>query len=700
MSMDPAKLIEQALALHQSGQLKQAAPLYDRALAARPKDAPLLGLAGALQLQLGKQLLAVKLLNRALALRPDHAEASHNLGVALLQLERHAEAGEAFAAVTRLEPAHAGAWLGLGHALRARGQADSAMAAYRRVLALQPDHATALGVLGSLLDQAGAPSEAEPLLLRAVEVQPGQASLHNSLGLVFRHLRRFPAAEASFRAALGLEPDYAAALTNLAELLLHRRRAPEAIGLLAAAVEARIPGRRPPSAAMLGMLLGARSMICDWQGREALLARMLAAGGEAPDPCDILYHPIPPDRLRRLAEALSTSHRRAPLSAPLIRAAPPDAAGPIRIGYLSADFHEHATAYLIAEALERHDRGRFHVTAYSAGPDDGSAMRRRLRAGVDAFHDVAALSDRALVERIAADGLDILVDLKGWTEESRLLAMAWRPAPVQVTWLGYPGTLGADWIDYAIVDPVIAPPGAEAHFTEKLVRLPDCYQPNDRERRMGGALDRAAAGLPPSGLVLACFCQPMKIGPEVFGIWMRALAAVPDAVLWLLEAGPEATENLRREAASRGIDPARLVFAPKLPLDRHLARYRLADLALDTHPYGSHTTASDALWAGCPQLALTGDSFAARVSTSLVTAMGLPELAANGLAAHEAMLLRLCRDAAARAGLRAKLAALRDTAPLFDTPRFLRGLEAGYLAMIGRHRAGLPPASITIPGEA
>lgn len=687
MRGDPAA---QALALHQAGRLKEAGALYDRALALRPRDASLLGHAGALQLQLGKPVLAAKLLRRALAEGPAQAEVQHNLGAALLRLERPDEAAEAFAAATRLDPGLVGGWFGEGQAHRALGQPERAMACFRRVLALAPDHAAALAVLGTLLDEAGAAAEAEPLLRCAVQLQPQNSAWLNSLGLVLHHRDCLEEAEACFRRALALEPELEAALGNLGELLLQQRRGAEAAALLGAGLAARDAARRPATPALLDALFGARLMLCDWRDHAALSRRLSATQQATPH---LLYQEDSPARLRQLAERMAAGQCRPPLGEPL---APPRRTSHIRVGYLSHDLHTHATAHLIAEVLERHDRSRFHITAYSTGPEETGAMRARLRAAVEDFQDVAALSDRALVERIAGDGVELLVDLKGWTEHSRLPALAWRPAPVQATWLGYPGTLGADWVDYAIVDPVVAPPGAEAHFTEHLVRLPECYQPNDRRRRIAAPPDRAAAGLPPEGLVLACFCQTLKLTPEVFGLWMRVLSATPGAVLWLLEAAPAAMDNLRREAVARGVAPGRLVFAPRLPLDQHLARYALVDLALDTFPYGSHTTASDALWAGCPQLAITGESFAARVSTSLVTALGVPELAARGLAAHEAMLLRLCADPAARAALRGRIAAARETAPLFDTPRFAAHLEAAYLAMVERHRAGLPPAAINI----
>ena len=687
---DPAALARQALALHEAGRLKEAAPLYDRALALRPRDAVLLGLAGALQMQLGKAGLAAKLLRRALAEQPDQSEAWHNLGAALMKLDQAGEAAEAFAAAARLTPDQPAAWFGLGQAQRAQGAPEPAIASFRHVLGLAPDHAPAQALLGTLLDEAGAPVEAEPLLREAVQRQPGQAAWWNSLGLVLQHRGALAEAEICYHRALRLEPGFEAALGNLGSLLVQQRRGAEAASRLAIGLAARDAARRPASAALLDALFGARRLICDWQDHAALSRRLAGLQEATPH---LLYQEASPARLRQLAERLAARERRPPLVAPVLHRRQP---GPIRLGYLSHDLHAHATAYLIAEVLERHDRSRFHVTAYSTGPEDGSPMRARLRAAVEDFQDVAALSDTALVARIAADGTELLVDLKGWTEHGRLEALAWRPAPVQASWLGYPGTLGADWIDYAIVDGVIAPPGAEAQFTEKLVRLPHCYQPNDRQRRIGPRPSRAEAGLPPEGLVLACFCQTLKLTPDVFAVWMRALAATSGAVLWLLAGAPEAMANLRREAASLGVVPERLIFAPRLPLDDHLARYALVDLALDTFPYGSHTTASDALWAGCPQLAITGESFAARVSTSIVTAMGLPELAAPGLAAHEALLLRLCADAPARAALRARVAAARGTAPLFDTPRFIGDLEAAYAAMVARHRAGLPPAAIAL----
>jgi protein O-GlcNAc transferase len=367
------------------------------------------------------------------------------------------------------------------------------------------------------------------------------------------------------------------------------------------------------------------------------------------------------------------------------------AAARLRIGYLSNDFHQHATAMLIAHVLELHDREHFDVRLYSYGSADGSAMRRRLEAGSESFVDIAGFSNREAAQRIRDDGIDILIDLKGYTLNARTAIMAMRPAPIQVAYLGFPGTMGADFIDYAIVDPVVAPPGMADAFVEKLAWLPDCYQPNDRLREVGTPPGREACGLPAQGFVFCCFNHTYKIRPEIFDIWCRLLAATPDSVLWLLQSNPQARGNLIREAGARGIDPSRLVFAPVVPSSENLARLTHADLFLDTLPVNAHTTASDALWSGVPIVTCAGDSFVGRVAASLLHAVGLPQLVAADLAAYEALAGAIASDPARLAELKAHLMRARTAAPLFDSALTTRGLESLYLRMAERWRAGLPP---------
>jgi predicted O-linked N-acetylglucosamine transferase (SPINDLY family) len=349
-----------------------------------------------------------------------------------------------------------------------------------------------------------------------------------------------------------------------------------------------------------------------------------------------------------------------------------------RVGYFSADFKEHAVAHLVVEVLELHDRERFEIFAYSYGPDDGSPMRARLRSAVEHFVDVAWDTDDAIASRMREDELDVLVDLKGHTVGHRLSVMARRPCAVQATWLGYPGTTGADFIDYVIGDPFVIPPGAEAHYSERVLRLPHCYQANDRKREIGQARARAEYGLPERCFVFCCFNQSVKVTPEVFARWMSLLHRVQGSVLWLLEDNRWASANLARAARNAGVTEERVVLAPRVPHAEHLARYRAADVALDTFPYTSHTTASDALWMGCPLVALCGDTFAARVSGSILASCGLPDLMTHDLEQYETLAYRLATDCDLYQQMRSRVADARDTAPLFDSASFTRDLERLY----------------------
>ncbi len=372
----------------------------------------------------------------------------------------------------------------------------------------------------------------------------------------------------------------------------------------------------------------------------------------------------------------------------------PDGARRLKLGYLSADFHEHATCILMAEMFEHHDRSRFEVTLYSHGKSDGSAMRRRIEQACEHFVDLRGLSDGDIAARIHADGCDLLVDLKGYTRNHRVGVLAWQPAPVTATFLGFPGSTGADFIDYLVGDPVVTPLEHAPFYSEHLAQMPVCYQPNDRQRALPPAPTRAAAGLPEDAVVLAGFNQPYKISAEVFDVWCVLLDALPQALLWLLEWNAQSRENLEREAVTRGIDPARIVWAPRLRPADHMARMQLADLFLDTWPCNAHTTASDALWAGVPVVTFTGRTFASRVAASLVHAVGLPELACDDIGHYARTVVELAHDPERRARLRATLVQARTASPLFDSQRFARDFEALALRMMQRHVQGLPAAAL------
>ena len=362
----------------------------------------------------------------------------------------------------------------------------------------------------------------------------------------------------------------------------------------------------------------------------------------------------------------------------------------IKIGYLSCDLHNHATAHLMVELFERHDRSRFNITAYSYGPDDGSVVRDRVVKSFDNFIEVGELSDKAAAQKIYDENIDILVDLKGgYTTGARIGIPALRPAPIQVNYLGYPGTMGVNFIDYIIADKFIIPEDQQRFYSEKVVYLPDCYQPNDTQRQIADVVPmRKDCHLPEHGFVFCCFNATYKITPLVFGVWMRLLQKVPDSVLWLLEANQSVKGNLQHEAEKRGVDPKRIIFAPKISPPQHLARHSLADLFLDTLPVNAHTTASDAIWAGLPLLTCVGSTFAGRVAGSLLKAANLPELIAYSLENYEAIALNLAQNKSLLAGLREKIKQTRLQMPLFNIDGFVRNIENLYESMWQSRQSG------------
>ncbi len=674
---------------------------------------------------------AERLCRRALARDAGSFAAWHRLGLIKISRQDFPAAVELLGKAVAIDGGSAAAHNDLGDALHRQNALDAAAACYRRAIALDPRHADAHANLGMVLYLKGAHGDAIESLYAAVTLDPNDARLHLNLGLALAQQRRLAAAAvcyrsairldprnveahhglgialaeqgdpdqalASYRTAMSLDPRHVAACVRLANLLLEQREIVEAIEWYEKTLAI-----NPLQTQVLETLIFQLLQICAWDRVQRWLPeleRRLAETSEIIVPFPLLALPFSAAAQRMAAERFA---RHCQLGSPAPRVAAPRPAGAkakLRIGYLSADLHAHPTAYLLAEILELHDRSRFDIVAFSYGPDDGSAMRARLRAACDAFFDLRQASDADAARRIEAQAIDILVDLKGYTKGSRTPILVPRPAPIQVNWLGYPGTMGASFIDYIVADRFIVPEGSEGFYAEKIVRLPDTYQPNDRKRQVGPAPSRAECGLPADGTVFCSFNQTYKVGPELFSAWMRILSAVPGSVLWLRLDHPPAEPALRREAEARGIAADRLVFASGKPLSEHLARYRVADLSLDTFPVNSHTTASDALWVGCPLVALAGETFASRVAGSLLHAAGMPELTTTSLADYERLAIRLGSDAHELAALKAKLAADRDRCALFDTPRFVAHLEAAYARMSAIYAAGLPPEHIDVAAE-
>jgi predicted O-linked N-acetylglucosamine transferase (SPINDLY family) len=498
----------------------------------------------------------------------------------------------------------------------------------------------------------------------------------------------------SYDKAILLKPDYAEAHCNRGNVLLALKQYRPALESLDKAVLF-----RPDYEYLHGTRLHMRRFLCDWQNTESecrQLEALIDRGENVALPFTILAISSSPAVQKQAAEIYVRDKFPARSTTAAIPRRPKH--DRIRIGYFSADYYNHATSYLMADLLERHDRSRFEILGFSFGPDIVDEMSKRVSAAMDRFLDLRSMTDGDIAQLSRNLEVDIAVDLKGFTRDNRPGIFAERAAPIQVNYLGYPGTMGAGYIDYLIADPTLIPEASQRHYSEKIVYLPDMYQPNDSRRPLSlNPCTRASEGLPETAFVYCCFNSAYKITPAVFDIWMRVLGRVEGSVLWLFEDNPAAVDNLRKEARRRGIAPERLVFARPLPVAEHLARQRLADLFLDTTPYNAHTTASDALWVGLPLLTCIGETFASRVAASLLRAIDLPELVTATEAEYEELAVELAHDPQRYQALRQRLQQNRLTAPLFDTLAFTRHLEAAYSAIYDRYHAGLPPDHIHIP---
>ena len=587
-----------------------------------------------------------------------------------------------------------------------------------------PQFSTAEGIR---LATAGRLAESEAWFRRQLAQEPGNADAHNNLGLVLARLGRHDEALPHYRQALALDVSGVACRVNLALSLIALNRSPEAAAVFAdvvrlqpddpalwfdygnlliatwrhedaAAAFSRVCELAPDYPYARGKRFYARQYCCDWRdyaGEREAIRRAVMREEPVITPFAFLIGAASPEEqlacVRRYARQYPARTVASPSGAPRTDSR-------IRVAYLSADYHEHATAYLMAELFERHDRNAFEVTALSYGPPSDGPMRRRLIRAFDHFLDVRTLSDEAVAALIREHGIDIAVDLKGYTTHARPGILAGRAAPVQVSYMGFAATTALPWLDYIVADPVVIPPVEDRWFTERVVRLPDSYLVNDGKREVAARrFSRAELGLPDDAFVYCCFNNTYKLTPAFFALWMRLLARTPGSVLWMMEGNAASRANLRDAARAAGIDPDRLVFAPAMPLADHLSRHREADLFLDTLPVNAHTTASDALWAGVPVLTCPGDTFVGRVAASLLRAVGLPELIVDDLEQYEREALALAQDRSRLRGLRDRLAAQRTTAPLFDADRFRRHLESAYRTMIARSRQGFPPRSFDVP---
>lgn len=657
----------------------------------KAKQLALLRQEAALATGAGRWHDAELLYQRILAVAANDLDARHRLAVTQLRQGRAAEALMQFARLCAEDPRHADIRTHHGLAQQAMGFNDAALGDFAQALALNPGNALTLLYRGNLLMELGRTGEALGDYENLCALAPGYDEAWFRRGAALWALGRAEDALTCYGNVLACNPRRFDALFNSGTMLLKLDRYDEARAAFAQA-RALAPDNPYLAGAEAAALLGS----CDlshWDECAKRLVEGVQNGAAIVPPLTFLAFCDDGDLRRRCAASFVAD--RVPKPDRLLWTGERYSHERLRIAYLSADFHQHATAQLIAGLIESHDRARFQVTAISFGREDASAVRGRLVRAFDDFRDVRGDTDAGVAKWLHQNQFDIAVDLKGHTEGARPGILAHRPCPVQVSYLGYPGTVGADWLDYILGDPIVLPLSHQPWYSEKIVHLPYCYQCNDH-RPIAPPPSRHEEGLPEQAFVFCCFNAAWKVTPAIMDVWTRLLAAVPGSVLWLLDDNDSATAGLRRAATGRGIDPSRLVFAARKAPDLHLGRHVLADLFLDTLPYNAHTTASDALWAGLPVVTCTGKQFDGRVATSLLHTLGLDELATPSLQAYEALALALARDPARLEALRSRLGQNRLSSPLFDIRGFTSDLEKAYQIMTARARAGQPPESFSL----
>lgn len=669
---------------------------------------------------------ALSAMQRALSLDLELDEARKACVVLLIGLKRPREAWPLVEELSRRNPRDIGSIVDTGIVLEQLGDMPAALVRYNQALKTAPGDFRARLNRGALLARIGRLEEALLDNQALVRSYIGSAMAHYNLADVLLRLDRYAEALSAIECALRLEPTVAEYFMLHGLVLAMLERDAEASDSFARAYELN-PGQarhfRAAAAAAVGLAeenrlthdprqirlarLLERQKSCDWAERERLIRGLREVAEDLRrTPMQLeemgLYHtalslPLTAGEQQALAQGIALAVlARVEGGKPARQSTPRN--GKIRLGFLSPDFRDHPAAHLHWRQLAGHDRKLFEIFGYALYPGDGSFPRQRCEESCDEFCDVSSLSAQEITARIAHDGIDILVDITGYLDFARPEILALRPAPLQVSYLGLPATMGADFVDYRITDSYTTPPGESACWNEKLAYLPETlWLYNDQEMLDERKPERAECGLPERAFVFCCFNAAYKIEPDAFSVWMRLLGNLPGSVLWLLDAGPTARRNLRKEAAARGVAPERLIFAPRLPLASHLARHACADLFLDTFYCGAHTTASDALWAGLPVLTKFGQTMASRIAASLVRAVGLPELVTSGSAEYEATALRLATYPEELAVLRAKLEQNRSTCALFNTARRIRELDHAFMAMWERHKAGLPPESFVVP---
>jgi len=671
----------------------EALIFFKKAQKIRPEDNLVnFNLAKALS-ETGNNLEAIKYYKIAIRLDKNHFGSWLNFGRSLDQLKRYDEALSHYDQAIKLKPDFPEAYYNKGNTLKNLKRYDEALFHYDQAIKLKPDFVQAYNNKGNVFKDLARYDEALSYYDQAIKLKPDYAEAYNNKGNVFKDLARYDEALSYYDQAIKFKPDFAKAYNNKGNVFKDLARYDEALSHYDQAIKL-----EPVHEYLFGMSLHTKMFMCDWQNFEFNVKSLSSQINENKKSsiCLPFLALIDSPSIQRKSSEIWVNDKY-PFNSSFGSILKSKHRDKIKVGYYSPDFREHAIAHLITELFELHDKNHFELFGFYFGPPDSSKMHKRVSFAFNQFIDVRLESDKDIALMSREIGIDIAVDLAGFTGLARTDIFAYRAAPIQVNYLGYPGTMGAEYIDYIIADPTLIPSKSQQHYSEKVVYLPNSYQVNDRKRVIADKVfTRKELGLPKEGFVFCCFNNIYKITPSTFDGWVRILKAVNGSILWLLEDNPIAVLNLRKEAQFRGLDPNRLVFAKKINSSQHLARHCVADLFIDTLPYNAHTTASDALWAGLPVLTCMGESFASRVAASLLNAIELPELITTTQKQYEATAIELANNPEKLKDIKYKLERNRLTTALFDTPRFTKHIQAAYRQMYETYQADLPLNNIYI----
>ena len=727
MNQQLATFLHQSIQNLQQGMFDAAEQNINGALKIDSQNVDALHILGIIKGQQNKSTEAVEALQQAAQLRPADGAIQFNLAKSLMDCGRSEEALSHHLKASQAMPNNPDIWINYGKNLKDLNHLQGALDCYEKAISLQPNDVEAWSNKGVILNQMKMHLEALACYQKAIEIVPSYAEAFYNQGITLYDLQRYTESLSSYDKAIDLMPHHAKAWSNKGICLSKLERYDEALASYNQAInlqkdyldawinkgvcftELKLYDQalasyqeamkiNPDVDYLLGKYLHTNMLLCNWQGLSdsvEMLKSKIQNGLKATHPFAVI--PAIDSASLQFEAAKIWAQDKHPINLNLRAIIKRRAREKIRIGYFSADFHNHATAHLISELLELHDKSRFEIHGFSFGPNTEDAERIRIRGTFDHFHELSDASDEEIIILSRKLEIDIAIDLKGYTQNSRPTIFSLRAAPIQISYLGYPGTLGLDTMDYLVADRTLIPQESQINYSEKIIYLPHSYQANDSKRMIPERhFTRESMGLPKTGFVYCCFNNNYKITSANFDSWMRILQKTPGSVLWLLEDNPTACENLRKEANARGINSKRLIFAARLPLSEHLARHRLADLFLDTLPCNAHTTASDALWAGLPLLTTLGDAFAGRVAASLLNAVDLPELITKNQDEYESLAIELANHPSALQQLKERLALNKSTSPLFNTALFTKHLEAAYKIAYERYQDDMAPDHIHI----